>query len=362
METKKTVFSKINASVNAVRAVEDYVLDKRITGLFRKKDYKSGIATIEQELRKIASIENNLSHAVEGEELKLFLRYIENIRRLFDVVYSICIGLDKNLQGSWSEYKWDDYRASLSLLEQKREICGACQNEIVAFSTKARGNLNADLKNRAGLGDPSAQFDLAGKYAKGDGVLKSSTESMKWIRKAAENGHAEAQYMVGETYSTGDGVPKDYAQAVQWFRKAAEQGNLSAQIILCSRDTECGRYIPQHESFMWCRKAAEQGHAKAQFLFGLMYTTDDTQAVKWFRKASGGGHLEARLRLSQLYYEGRGVQKDILTAYMWCKIGAMQNDAAQNAISLLEKIKSEMNTEQITEGNSLANNWILKHG
>jgi uncharacterized protein len=55
---------------------------------------------------------------------------------------------------------------------------------------------------------------------------------VKWVRKAAEQGHATAQYNLGLMYDTGYGVPKDLVEAVNWYRKAAEQGDAEAQYKL----------------------------------------------------------------------------------------------------------------------------------
>jgi TPR repeat protein len=46
---------------------------------------------------------------------------------------------------------------------------------------------------------------------------------MKWLLKAAEQGHVEAYYILGCMYDEGKGVPQDRAEAVKWFRKAGEQ-------------------------------------------------------------------------------------------------------------------------------------------
>lgn len=39
----------------------------------------------------------------------------------------------------------------------------------------------------------AAQYNLARMYSAGAGVQKDQTEAMKWLRKAAENGHPEAK-------------------------------------------------------------------------------------------------------------------------------------------------------------------------
>ena len=46
---------------------------------------------------------------------------------------------------------------------------------------------------------------------------------MKWYRKAAEQGDAKAQFNLALRYYKGEGVTQDYAEAAKWYRKAAEQ-------------------------------------------------------------------------------------------------------------------------------------------
>ena len=44
------------------------------------------------------------------------------------------------------------------------------------------------------------------------------------IRKAADQGDASAQYHLGFCYINGTGVVKNEVESVKWYRKAAEQG------------------------------------------------------------------------------------------------------------------------------------------
>ncbi|MEW6305080.1 MAG: SEL1-like repeat protein [Verrucomicrobiota bacterium] len=46
---------------------------------------------------------------------------------------------------------------------------------------------------RAEEGAPSAQYDLAQRYLKGDGVPKDEAEAFRWLAAAAKNGHTVAQ-------------------------------------------------------------------------------------------------------------------------------------------------------------------------
>jgi len=86
--------------------------------------------------------------------------------------------------------------------------------------------------------DPQSQFEKGLRYASGDGVEQSSTESAKWYRLAADAGHVEAQKRLGFLYATGKGVGQDYAEAEKWFRKAAENGAIGAALTKTLRPAE----------------------------------------------------------------------------------------------------------------------------
>ena len=50
-------------------------------------------------------------------------------------------------------------------------------------------------------------------FAEGQGVSQDYAEALKWVTKAAEQGHAKAQYTLGNVYSKGQVIPQDDAQA-----------------------------------------------------------------------------------------------------------------------------------------------------
>ena len=60
-------------------------------------------------------------------------------------------------------------------------------------------------------------------------VEKNLAETVKWFRKAAEQGDSEAQYNLGLFYDKGEGVEKNHSEAIKWYKKAAEQGHAKAQ-------------------------------------------------------------------------------------------------------------------------------------
>jgi len=78
-----------------------------------------------------------------------------------------------------------------------------------------------DLERRAmqGAGDADLMFQLAGLHAKGgDGVARSASKALHWMRLAAERGHAVAQCVYGGQLAAGDGESgaRDPSAAAEW--------------------------------------------------------------------------------------------------------------------------------------------------
>ena len=65
----------------------------------------------------------------------------------------------------------------------------------------------------ANAGDPEAQFAVAVRYARGEGVPQRLDAAARWFEKAAEQGHAAAQFNIGICRLTGSGVERDPALA-----------------------------------------------------------------------------------------------------------------------------------------------------
>jgi TPR repeat protein len=91
-------------------------------------------------------------------------------------------------------------------------------------------------------------------------VPQDLSETVRWFRKAAEQGNAAAQHNLGVAYAEGKGVPCDVAEAVTWFHKAADQGDGAAQFNLGVAYSE-GEGVPQDNVFayMWWNLSAASG-------------------------------------------------------------------------------------------------------
>jgi TPR repeat protein len=184
-----------------------------------------------------------------------------------------------------------------------------------------------ELVKKAEAGDPKAQFDLGEYYErkyyaapslshwnpiwylypKGYRAEREMGESLKWYKKAAQQGYAPAQSYLSIRYYFGIRVPKDYMEAVKLCAKAAEQGNRNGENMLglCYAN---GNGVTQDykEAVKWYKKAAQQGLAPAQFNLGRFYangegvTKDMKEAVKWWTKAAEQGDADAKEELEKL--------------------------------------------------------------
>ncbi|MDR0563269.1 MAG: tetratricopeptide repeat protein [Spirochaetaceae bacterium] len=141
--------------------------------------------------------------------------------------------------------------------------------------------------------DASAQYNLARRYAHGEGVPKNAKQAAYWYAKAAEQGLASAQNTLGLCYLRGFGVNKDSAKKIYWYSKAAEQGFASAQYNLGTcYFNGYGVNKDEVKAAYWWTKAAKQGNASAQYNLGVCYFNgwgvgkDNEQAAYWQAKAA----------------------------------------------------------------------------
>lgn len=108
----------------------------------------------------------------------------------------------------------------------------------IAYQEQVRRQIRAlgsggDLVSRAEAGEAEAQYMLGNLYHYGTETIKVDyAEAMKWLRRAAEQGHAPAMYQVGRMYTNGFGVFWSPREALKWYEKAAEGGYKWAQIHL----------------------------------------------------------------------------------------------------------------------------------
>ena len=123
---------------------------------------------------------------------------------LFSLLLTICcIGSSlAESNDAWDAYKKGNYKAAF--------------NEWLPLAEK---------------GSAEAQFNLAGMYSKGFGVVMDEKKSFDWYKKAAEQGHPKAQYNLGVMYLIGNGVNKSLSGAKHWLSLAYDNGIEDVEIL-----------------------------------------------------------------------------------------------------------------------------------
>jgi TPR repeat protein len=266
----------------------------------------------------------------------------------------------------------EQYEFALRLINEARESIDVTEDappeEIAASTDRLHQRFRSAvrwLRKAAEQGHGEAQLLLGVFLSSGDvfSFLLDPEEAAEWFRKAAEQGLSGAQLALARQYQNGRGVPRDEREAMRWFSKAAEQGDEDAQLALgMMYYAGDGVDEDQKTAALWIRKAAEKGLAAAQANLGIMYQngygvrTNYRNASVWFRKAAEQGHASSQRELGLYYLHGRGVEQDFPSAAHWLNQGAEQGDAdAQFELAILY-----LNGRGVEQSVSTAVEWAMR--
>ena len=87
---------------------------------------------------------------------------------------------------------------------------------LISFQSYAEPTLS-DIKQMAAQGKSTAQYHLGMMYLSGEqGVTKDTTQALKWLTLADQNGSVGAKYSLGLMYMTGTGVSQNQFTAFEW--------------------------------------------------------------------------------------------------------------------------------------------------
>ncbi|WP_199508482.1 MULTISPECIES: tetratricopeptide repeat protein [unclassified Psychrobacter] len=113
-----------------------------------------------------------------------------------------------------------------------------------------------ELSARAASGNDHAQFYLAKRLQKGQGVAKNTQEAIQWYTRAAEQGVAPAQLNLAIMYLRGEGVQPNLQKARGWLEKAAMRGDNRASYTLALLDEKQQNLV---DAYKWYDLAARDG-------------------------------------------------------------------------------------------------------
>jgi localization factor PodJL len=163
------------------------------------------------------------------------------------------------------------------------------------------------LRIAAQKGDPSAEFEVAARFAEGKGVKQDFKQAYHWYNRSASRGFAPAQYRLGTLYERGIATKADLGKARAWYKRAADQGNVKAMhnlaVLSAGREQGSPDYVTAAQ---WFTQAAERGLPDSQFNLGVLaenglgVAKDLRHSYQWFTLAARGGDKEAARRRDQL--------------------------------------------------------------
>lgn len=144
---------------------------------------------------------------------------------------------------------------------------------------------------------PNLEESCETQYARGISCLQGHygpveyVEAAKWLRMAADRGHAGAQNNLGYLYQHGFGLQQNNEEAFRWYKKAAEAelGWGKDSIGRCYRDgVGVGKDLFQ--AYKWFQLAADQGvqiaRQEAERLASLMDLSEYRRAYAIYRESS----------------------------------------------------------------------------
>ncbi|MDA5022501.1 tetratricopeptide repeat protein [Acinetobacter baumannii] len=213
---------------------------------------------------------------------------------------------------------------------------------------KSSNSKLSKYQKNAENGDPIAQYNMGVVYQLGlNGEKVDLDKAVYWFEKAAEQGEEEAKANLGIIYYTEGTKYTNIPKALDTFSELSKKDNRVALNFL-GRMYKDGVGVKQdnNKDFNLFNRAAILGDLSAQFNLGNMYFNgegiplDYEKATYWYNKAIiNGKDGDAAKILAGMYYEGRGVEKNINKSIELLQIAADQGD--QEAAKNIEIIKRE---------------------
>jgi len=201
------------------------------------------------------------------------------------------------------------------------------------------------ISSAASAGIAEAQFALAMlakpptqdfKERGGEAKVGGREDTIRWLRRAAVQGHLLAANNLGVQYVIS-GNSKDAQSALRWLQHAARRGLCGAMLNLARTYADGffdAVHLPNSKSKLkekermglglkWCHKAADEKSAEAIYALGVAYKLglkevleiDLEKAARLFERAANLDSPDAARALGTCYYNGQGVVVDFQKAF-----------------------------------------------
>jgi TPR repeat protein len=201
--------------------------------------------------------------------------------------------------------------------------------EKILYYMIVKGNINldeyiSDIKDKTYIESLKKIFSFRN---------ETPSETIKWLKEAADQEFIYANRRAGVLYFYGEGVPEDKDLALYWFKKAADKGDVGAMNDLGVLYAN-GLGVPQSfaKAMEFFQKASDKGHAQAIYNIGGFYARglgvpqSFAKAMEFFQKASDKDNTSAMTNIGSLYMYGLGVPQSYNEAMEWYKKAAGKGD------------------------------------
>ncbi|MCU1298045.1 MAG: Sel1 domain protein repeat-containing protein [Acidobacteriaceae bacterium] len=257
------------------------------------------------------------------------------------------------------------FRSGLGVDQDKTEAVNWYRKAARQKNATAMFNLGTAYYNGDGIGIDDvmayAWFFLAADFGS-----QSATEAVKRVKEEPKDFEVEPFEKIGDMYQEGVDLPQSSSDAIKWYRKAAENGPPTVQMKLASLllhgQARAQNYAEAHGL---CEKAEKRMYSPGAYCLGVLYqqglgvSRDLPQAARCFNEAANMGHAAAMLRLGEMYWNGDGVKQDKTSAYEFVSLASTSNlPEAKQEKELLEK---EMTPKELEKGKAKAVEWARDH-
>ncbi len=182
----------------------------------------------------------------------------------------------------------------------------------------------------------NAQNELAIRYYNGSkGATKDIRKAAYWFLQSAKNGNKYAQYNIAQRYKKGDGVKINLKAALYWFRKSGEQHFHKASLQAGKMYFYGKGSDVNYENAAKCFKDAAFGDIpEGKFYYALCYAKgygvprDSVKTWIWANRAINDKYYRIYWVLGKMYEEGETVTKDYSYARFYYEKGVEHGIAA----------------------------------
>lgn len=240
----------------------------------------------------------------------------------------------------------------------------------------------AAYRKAAEAGEVTAQFSLGEAYRLGLRVERDNAEAVRWLSRAAAQGHPQAGRALEAMQTQGidvtppaDDAPPPRRQSLDDLLDSLKpasgpegDGGLDAPLAAPPPDADPldlegggsldldalrrldspaawvalgnayrlgqGVAADEVEAVTWYSRAAQAGEVRGQFSLAVMYENglgvrrNDAEALRWYLAAAKTGDAQAQFNLGNMIRAGRGCVADARVARQWYEKAAAQGDPA----------------------------------